>query len=139
MGRRTELGDIHMSLDVTLCEALPVPRAACLWCINDDDDHVHHGEVFFEQNITHNLNEMAQEAGIYKTLWHPDSLFDEPRARDIVEALRQGLEKLQADPEHFTTLEPANKWGTYRTFVPWLQRYIAACLEHPDALVMVSR
>jgi len=128
-----------VSLDVTLCEALPIPRAACLWCINDDDDHVHHGEVFFSQNITHNLNTMAQEAGFYEALWRPDSLFDEPRACDIVEALQQGLEKLQADPEHFITLEPANKWGTYRTFVPWLQRYIAACLEHPDALVMVSR
>jgi hypothetical protein len=128
-----------MSLDVSLHEPFPVPRDACLLCTVDDEEHVHRGDCLFAQNITHNLNEMADVAGIYKVLWRPDELFDEPRARDIVDALQQGYDKLKADPERFIPFEPENKWGTYWSFLPWLERYITACREHPDAVVLVSR
>lgn len=30
------------------------------------------GTVLYEANITHNLNKMAAEAGIYECLWRPD-------------------------------------------------------------------
>jgi hypothetical protein len=128
-----------MSLDVSLYEPFPVPRAACFWCAIDDDEHVHRGTCLFEQNITHNLNEMADVAGIYKVLWRPDELFDEPRARDIVDALQQGYDTLKADPERFIPFEPENKWGTYWGFLPWLERYITACRTWPDAVVLASR
>lgn len=32
----------------------------------------------FSANITHNLGEMADKAGIYKALWRPEDLFEKP-------------------------------------------------------------
>ncbi len=32
-----------------------------------------------------------------------------------------------------------NGWGTYKNFVPWVAKYLAACEEYPDADVSVSR
>ncbi len=34
--------------------------------------------------------------------------------------------------ERYRALEPENKWGTYDNFVPWVERYLAACEEYPD-------
>lgn len=66
-------------------------------------------------------------------------------AEQLIEAMRAGLEKLMADPAHFKTLEPApdpytgEPWGQYKHFVPWVEKYLAACVEHPRARVEVSR
>src|SRR5690242_20071192 len=52
----------------------------------------------FDRNITHNLNAMAGEAGIYKHLWRPEEL-GITHARQLIEPLRAGLELLRSDPE----------------------------------------
>lgn len=62
-----------------------------------------------------------------------------PRARDILPLLRQGLAAIRADYPTFIALEPENKWGSMATFLPWIEKYIKACNEYPDALVRVSR
>lgn len=92
----------------------------------------------YSSNITHNLNTMAEAAGIYKHLWRPDELGIKTAA-ELIEPLREGLARLRATPDVFVALEPENKWGTYRDFVPWVARYLAACEENPDATVGVSR
>lgn len=92
----------------------------------------------FDANITHNLTTMADAAGIYPHLWHPEELHI-TKAADLIEPLRSGIAKMKADPEKFKALEPENKWGTYDGFVPWLERYLAACEENPDADIRVSR
>lgn len=41
--------------------------------------------------------------------------------------------------QHYFPNNSPNGWGTYKYFVPWLEKYLAACKEYPDAVVEVSR
>ncbi len=93
----------------------------------------------YSNNITHNLGKMADAAGIYKALWRPEELFTEPRASDIIPLLATGLKKLKEDPEYYMQFNPSNGWGTYEYLVEFVQKYLAACNEDPDAFVNVSR
>lgn len=92
----------------------------------------------FTANITHNLVKMAQEAGIYEYLWRPDECGIQT-AQELIHPLSEGLKLLQADPVRFKAFDSPNGWGTYERFVPWLQRYLAACIANPDASVSASR
>lgn len=92
----------------------------------------------YDRNITHNLNRMAEEAGIYKPLWRPDEI-EITHAKQLIEPLRTGLERLKADPDRFRKLNPANGWGSYEGLVEFVEEYLHACEEHPDAEVSVSR
>lgn len=92
----------------------------------------------FSQNITHNLGEMAEEAGIYKHLWKPEEI-GITHAAQLIEPLKSGLELMKADPERFEKFNAPNGWGLYKHFVPWIEKYIEACEANPDATVSVSR
>lgn len=94
-------------------------------------------EVYWA-NITHNLNKMAMEAGIYEALWRPEELGIR-HAGPLIDLLSEGLEKLKADPEHYKQFDAPNGWGTYEHFVPFVENYLNACRENPDAEVNVSR
>lgn len=118
-----------MSLDVTLVDA------------NND--------YCYTANITHNLNKMADAAGIYKALWHPEELgfnwipwvnwLFPPKAKHLIEPLKRGLEQLKAYPEKFSQYNAPNGWGTYKHFVPFVEKYLEACEAHPESIVHVSR
>jgi hypothetical protein len=95
-------------------------------------------DELYSANITHNLSGMASEAGIYEALWHPEEI-GALRARDIIHILRAGLRRLKANPERYTKFDAANGWGTYKNFVPWVERYLRACEQLPDAFIRVSR
>ena len=58
-----------------------------------------HKVELYSGNITHNLNKMAEEAGIYKCLWHPYELYENPTAGMLVPHLEAGLLKLKSHPE----------------------------------------
>ncbi len=92
----------------------------------------------FSANITHNLARMAEAAGIYQACWRPEEI-GVAKAGHLILFLRKGLEKLRADPEQYRTFNALNGWGTYDQFVPWVERYLAACETYPDADVSVSR
>ncbi|OQA09466.1 MAG: hypothetical protein BWY66_00565 [bacterium ADurb.Bin374] len=92
----------------------------------------------FEANITHNLNIMATEAGIYSHVWRPEEV-GVTKASQLIEPLRKAIAEMKADPERFKKHNPENGWGNYDAFVPWLERYLAACEETPDASVEVRR
>jgi hypothetical protein len=92
----------------------------------------------YSANITHNLGPMAQEAGIYMTLWCPDEL-GFTKAEELIGTLEEGLAKLKADPEHFKKFDAENGWGTYEHFVPFVEKYLEACKDNPEADVEVSR
>jgi hypothetical protein len=91
----------------------------------------------FEANITHNLGAMAEEAGIYRHLWHPEEI-GITKASQLVEPLRAGVDLMRSEPPRFEALNPPNGWGTYRDFLPWIERYLAACERYPDADVATS-
>jgi hypothetical protein len=94
-------------------------------------------EVYWA-NITHNLGKMAEAAGIYEVLWRPEE-FDIKTASELIEPLEKGLADLKARPEHFEQFNSPNFWGLYKHFVPFVEKYLAACKEYPDAEVRVSR
>ena len=89
-------------------------------------------------NITHNLNRMSAEAGIYEACWRPDEI-GITKAAQLIEPLRAGLSMLKADPKRFEAFNASNGWGMYEHFVPWVEEYLAACEANPDADVSVSR
>lgn len=91
----------------------------------------------YSANITHNLGAMADAAGIYKHLWRPQEL-GITKAVDLIDGLTEGLAKLKADPDKFEKFNAPNGWGLYKHFVPFVEKYLAACRENPDATVTVS-
>ena len=94
-------------------------------------------EVYWA-NITHNLNEMAMEAGIYEYLWRPDEI-GITKAKELIDPLRQGLHNLKKEPERYKKFNPENGWGSYEGLVKFVDNYLNACYEYPDADIEVSR
>jgi len=92
----------------------------------------------YADNITHNLNRMAEAAGIYAHLWRPDEI-GITTAAQLVEPLRVGLALLKSDPARFSAFDAPNGWGKYEHFVPFVENYLAACEREPHAAVSVSR
>lgn len=92
----------------------------------------------YDANITHNLSKMADEAGIYMHLWRPEEI-GVTEARQLIEPLRNGLALLKSDPQRFEAFNAQNGWGLYEHFVPFVEKYLKACEENPDATVRVSR
>jgi hypothetical protein len=92
----------------------------------------------FEHKITHNLRKLAEAAGIYRHLWRPEEI-DISHARQLVESLSEGLQRLKADPETYRRHSPPNGWRDYDGLVAFVEAYLAACREHPEAKVRVWR
>ena len=92
----------------------------------------------FNYNITHNLGRMAGEAGLYQPLWEPD-VIGAKQARQLVPLLREGLARLEAEPDRFRAFDAPNGWGKYEHLVEFVRAYLKACEEFPDATVETSR
>ena len=92
----------------------------------------------FHYNITHNLNKMADEAGLYEYLWDPESL-DVKIARDMIVGLSEGLVKLKKNPDSFKALNPSNGWGTYDGLVEFVEKYLIACITYQEAEVEIDK
>ena len=92
----------------------------------------------YDANITHNLNTMADAAGIYRHLWRPDEL-GITTAAELIVPLREGLARLRADPDRFRVFNPENGWGSYEGLCRFVAEYLAECEEHPCAEIEVSR
>lgn len=107
-----------MSLDVTLTDA--------------------DGNEVYSANITHNLNRMAEEAGIYMYLWRPEEI-GITKASELIEPVHAGLVLMVTEPARCERFNAPNGWGMYHNFVPWVARYVEACRTYPDATVSVSR
>jgi len=92
----------------------------------------------FEWNITHNLNKMATEAGIYNYLWRPDEI-NISQAHKLIEPLETGLRLLREKPEYFREFNPSNGWGNYEGLLAFVESYLQACIEYPHAEIGISR
>jgi hypothetical protein len=106
-----------MSLDIDLIETSP--------------------HSVFDANITHNLGKMAVEAGIYEALWHPERSGIK-KASGLATILAPAIHDMKMRPDLYKQFDAENGWGTYRNFIPWLDRLYDACIEHPDAEISVS-
>ena len=94
-------------------------------------------EVFWA-NITHNLGEMAQKAGIYEALWRPEEI-SKVRAGDIIGLLEDGLKRLRDKPGYYISFNPENGWGDYEGFVDFVSKYLDACKQFPESIIRISR
>jgi hypothetical protein len=92
----------------------------------------------YSANVTHNLNKMAEAAGVYEAVWRPDEIGIK-YASELAPFLEDGIEELKSAPLFYKNFNPKNGWGSYDQFVGWLERYLEACKENPDALVEVWR
>jgi len=92
----------------------------------------------YTRNITHNLTEMAEAAGIYHHLWRPEEI-GITTAQQLIEPLQKGLEQLRTLPETYRQYNPSNGWGSYEGLIEFLEEYLAACEQYPDAKVEVCR
>ena len=125
-----------MSLDVDLIGPEEEKECTCCECGNR---HTHKFKpTLFDANITHNLGEMAEAAGIYKALWRPEEL-GITKASQLIVPLVEGLGKLKACPDEFKKFNAPNGWGKYEDLIRFVNIYIDACAEHPDADISVSR
>ena len=96
------------------------------------------GEAVYHRNITHNLNKMAEAAGIYKHLWRPDEI-GITKAEELLAPLLQGYSRLILERKLMEKHNASNGWGMYEHFLPFISAYIEACVMYPDATVDVSR
>ncbi len=125
-----------MSLDVYLNGKEKEVVCVCYEC---GDEHKRLEKVcYYNANITHNLNKMADEAGIYQHLWRPEEI-GITKAGQLIEPLEKGLALMKSDPERFKKFNAPNGWGLYEHFIPWIENYLSACKEYPEADVGVSR
>ena len=125
-----------MSLDVALYGEYREEKCMCPHC-----DHSHTRNIrekLYESNITHNLNTMAEAAGIYYALWRPEAV-GYKKARQLIDPLTIGLNLLKSDPERFKIFNAKNGWGAYKDLVLFVEKYLSACEQHPDADVVASR
>lgn len=120
-----------MSLDVYLYTR---KKQVCLECGISSMQDINS----FDCNITHNLNRMAEAAGIYQHLWRPEELGIK-KAGDLIKPLREGLKKLLDDPNKYKKFNPENGWGCYENLVEFVSLYLEACKSNPSHKVRVSR
>jgi len=92
----------------------------------------------YSSNITHNLTDMAKEAGIYEHLWRPEEI-GITHANQLIEPLTIGLTLMRTYPAKFKAYDAVNGWGVYEDFVIFVENYLLACHQNPDAEIYVSR
>ena len=133
-------GEKKMSLYVYLTsDKREMPCPECAHCSECGGRRVvERSTEHYWANITHNLGAMADAAGIYQHLWRPEEL-GITKAGQLIAPLREGLARLKAEPERFKAFDAPNGWGRYGYFVPFVEKYLAACEATPDADVSVSR
>lgn len=125
-----------MSLDFYLLGEEITEPCICVCCEN-----IHERKCrprVFHRNITHNLCEMAQEAGIYKCLWRPDEN-GFIQAKDIIAILEKSLDNLVRNPSKFTIFNPDNGWGSFERLVTFVSDVLEACKKYPNAKIETCR
>lgn len=145
-----------MSLDVYLLGKKKKMMVKCYACGHEHEEKAR--ARLYGANITHNLGRMAEKAGIYEALWRPHRLRSDYnirqadftaedefeasvviRAKEIIPYLEKGLADLKARPTYYEQFNSPNGWGLYKHFVPFVEGYLNACKQYPDAIVEVSR
>ena len=97
-----------------------------------------YGNELYSRNITHNLNKMADAAGIYEVLWRPEEIAI-THAYQVIQPLTDGLIILVLNKKEFEQYNPDNGWGDYEGLVMFCADYLQACNDTPIATIRVCR
>ena len=127
-----------MSLDVELVGPISYEHFPCPHCGAKNVKSEEKRNVYYNSNITHNLNKMAERAQIYYHLWRPEEI-EIKQAWELIKPLSDALLKLRLDPDYFKELDPLNGWGNYELFVIFVRDYLNACVANPNATIEVDR
>lgn len=100
---------------------------------SDDDNR-----AVYSANITHNLGDMADKAGIYEALWRPEEI-GITHAHQLIELLRAGIVRLIEQSDYLAQFNPENGWGDYAGLLRFTEQYLDACERYPQAEVEVWR
>ena len=46
---------------------------------------------------------------------------------------------MKARPEHYEKFNSSNGWGTYKNFIPFIEKYLEQLKLHPEAIVVCDR
>ena len=92
----------------------------------------------WEKNITHNLTEMADKAGLYKVMWRPEEI-EVKNAKEAVPYLITGIKYMLDNKEALEKLNPENGWGSYEGLLNAATEYYQECKKRPSARIEVSR
>ncbi len=129
--------DIKLLWGEMTAQEMRTAKAILSWAGRELEKHEEE-KCVFTTNITHNLGKMAQEAGIYSCVWRPDELGIKS-ARKMIPLLIAGIQLLRKNPKKFKKFDDPDGWGTYKDFVPFLEEYLQACKDYPEAIIEVSR
>ena len=88
-------------------------------------------EVFWD-NHTSNCAEMWREAGCDL------AELQGVTAAEALPRLRAAVAAMEAEPERFRPMEPANGWGSYESALDFLRRFADACEVDPDGRLRIS-
>lgn len=95
----------------------------------------HETTEVYADNITHNLNKMAEECGLYEPLWRPSV----SKAKELITKLEKGIKKLKENPDKFKKFNPENGWGNYEGLLRFAENYLQACINNPETEIKVWR
>lgn len=114
------------------------PREEVCQCSECGHEHTRIVEpAVYDRNVTHNLAQMAGEAGVYECVWRPKE-HGFLKAQELVTPLQNAIRQMRVDPERFKRLNPSNGWGSYDGLLEVFEEYLAACKEYPEASVRTS-
>jgi hypothetical protein len=88
-----------------------------------------------DKNITHNLTDMWEAAGIYDALYNSEG----QTAESVIPILEKGLQLMIAEPERFKQYNSPNGWGTYKHALPWLTELVAEFKQYPQGIINISK
>ncbi len=94
-------------------------------------------ECVFDRNITHNLQKMAEEAGLEYAMWYPHT-YDVRFAGELVPYIVAGVLNLRNDPTYYQKFNAVNGWGSLHNLVEVASAYAEACIKYQHARVEVS-
>lgn len=94
-------------------------------------------EPVFESNITYNLYEMAKAARIDNHIFEPKKI-GILQAKDLIIPLQYCLQDLKTNSESYKKFNPPNGWGSYESFVQFIETYLNTCETYLEASITVN-
>lgn len=104
----------------------------------DENDYLADVKCVFDDVITHNLKEMAEQVGVHKCLWEIETT-PFTTAADIQPAIGAGITQLAIHPDLYKTFNHVSGYGTYEHLLEFLTRLNDVCLTYPDAWIGSSK
>lgn len=92
-----------------------------------------------DYNISHHFAVLADVVGLYKPLWHPESL-GIVTADDLLPHLVEGCKRIYfSDKVRWRVFDLDSKWCTLEGLIKFLHKLLIQCVITPDAKITVKR